>query len=417
MADTVTTLFDKPAARGRVADNLVFFARALRAAGLPVGPASVVEATKAVEAAGIKNRDDFYWTLHAVLVKKHEQSLIFDQVFDLFWRPRGLVEKMLAMLSPVAPPKTAPEPPKAGSSRVRDAMFENKQTPTKVERPEIEVDAKYTVSDRELLQKRDFAQMSAAEIARAKDEIRRLVLPIADVETRRLVAASRARLIDPRRTLRASLKAGGDTIALKYREPRLIAPPIVAIVDISGSMSQYSRVFLHFLHALTENRRRVHTFLFGTRLTNVTRMLRRKDPDEALAECSTGVKDWSGGTRIAEAMKVFNRLWSRRVLGQGAIVLFVSDGLERDEAGEAGADLAHETERLAKSCRRMIWLNPLLRYEGFEAKARGIRAMLPHVDEFRAVHNLDSVADLCRALAKDDQRGGVDTRALLRRAG
>jgi uncharacterized protein len=417
VADTVTTLFDKPAARGRVADNLVFFARALRAAGLPVGPASVVEATKAVEAAGIKNRDDFYWTLHAVLVKKHEQSLIFDQVFDLFWRPRGLVEKMLAMLSPVAPPKTAPEPPKAGSSRVRDAMFENKQTPTKVERPEIEVDAKYTVSDRELLQKRDFAQMSAAEIARAKDEIRRLVLPIADVETRRLVAASRARLIDPRRTLRASLKAGGDTIALKYREPRLIAPPIVAIVDISGSMSQYSRVFLHFLHALTENRRRVHTFLFGTRLTNVTRMLRRKDPDEALAECSTGVKDWSGGTRIAEAMKVFNRLWSRRVLGQGAIVLFVSDGLERDEAGEAGADLAHETERLAKSCRRMIWLNPLLRYEGFEAKARGIRAMLPHVDEFRAVHNLDSVADLCRALAKDDQRGGVDTRALLRRAG
>ena len=413
----MTTLFDKPAARGRVADNLVFFARALRAAGLPVGPASVVEATKAVEAAGIKNRDDFYWTLHAVLVKKHEQSLIFDQVFDLFWRPRGLVEKMLAMLSPVAPPKTAPEPPKAGSSRVRDAMFENKQTPTKVERPEIEVDAKYTVSDRELLQKRDFAQMSAAEIARAKDEIRRLVLPIADVETRRLVAASRAQLIDPRRTLRASLKAGGDIIALKYREPRLIAPPIVAIVDISGSMSQYSRVFLHFLHALTENRRRVHTFLFGTRLTNVTRMLRRKDPDEALAECSTGVKDWSGGTRIAEAMKVFNRLWSRRVLGQGAIVLFVSDGLERDEAGEAGADLAHETERLAKSCRRMIWLNPLLRYEGFEAKARGIRAMLPHVDEFRAVHNLDSVADLCRALAKDDQRSGVDTRALLRRAG
>lgn len=397
---------------GRLADNIVYFARTLRAAGMPVGPASVVDAIEAVKVAGVTRREDFYWTLHSVLATKHEHHILFDQAFELFWRPRGLVEKMLAMLSPVAMPSQAPEPPKAGASRVQKALFEGRDTPTKIEQPQIEVDAKFTMSDREILQKRDFAQMSAEEIARAKADIRRLVMPVAMVRTRRLVAATKGRLIDPRRSLRASMRAGGDVIALKFRRAKTVHPPVVAILDISGSMSQYSRVVLHFLHALTESRRRVHTFLFGTRLTNVTRMLRRKDPDEALAECSAGVKDWSGGTRIAPTLARFNRLWSRRVLGQGAIVLMITDGLERDAPGET-IDLAHETERLAKSCRRLIWLNPLLRFEGFEAKAAGIKAMLPHVHEFRAVHNLDAVEDLCRSLAgKGGGRG--DPRGYLR---
>jgi len=176
----------------------------------------------------------------------------------------------------------------------------------------------------------------------------------------------------------------------------------VALLDISGSMSQYTRLFLHFLHAVTDARKRVATFLFGTRLTNVTRALKAKDPDEALAACAASVQDWSGGTRIATSLKAFNKLWARRVLTQGAIVLLITDGLERD----GGERLAFEIDRLHRSCRRLIWLNPLLRFSGFEAKAKGIRAMLPHVDELRPIHNLESMADLVRALSDRGARTG-----------
>ncbi len=175
------------------------------------------------------------------------------------------------------------------------------------------------------------------------------------------------------------MKGGGDFIDLRFIGPKTKPPPIVALLDISGSMSQYSRVFLHFLHALTDARKRVSTFLFGTRLTNVTRALRERDPDDALASCSAAVPDWSGGTRIASSLRAFNKLWARRVLTQGAIVLLITDGLERD----ADDTLAFEIDRLHRSCRRLIWLNPLLRFEGFEARARGIKTMLPYVDEFR----------------------------------
>ncbi len=176
------------------------------------------------------------------------------------------------------------------------------------------------------------------------------------------------------------MKGGGDFIDLRFIGPKTKPPPIVALLDISGSMSQYSRLFLHFLHALTDARKRVSTFLFGTRLTNVTRALRERDPDDALAACSASVPDWSGGTRIASSLRAFNKQWARRVLTQGAVVLLITDGLERD----ADDTLAFEIDRLHRSCRRLVWLNPLLRFEGFEARARGIKAMLPHVDEFRA---------------------------------
>jgi hypothetical protein len=198
-----------------------------------------------------------------------------------------------------------------------------------------------------------------------------------------------------RRTLRGSLRTGGDIIDI-HRLGLIVKPaPIVALLDISGSMSEYTRLFLHFLHAITDARKRVSVFLFGTRLTNVTRALRARDPDEALASCSSTVEDWAGGTRIATSLHSFNKLWGRRVLGQGAIVLLISDGLER----EADARLAFEMDRLHRSCRRLIWLNPLLRYGGFEAKAQGIKMMLPHVDEFRPVHNLSSIEGLIAALS------------------
>ena len=237
--------------------------------------------------------------------------------------------------------------------------------------------------------------MTAAEIAAAKQAIARLTLPLDLVRTRRLAASRRRHLIDIRRTLRASMKAGGAVIDLQYIGPRQKEPPIVALLDISGSMSQYTRLFLHFLHALSEREKRVTTFLFGTRLTNVTRAIRARDPDEALAACSANVADWSGGTRIASSLREFNKRWSRRVLTQGAVVLLITDGLERD----ADDTLSFEMDRLHRSCRRLVWLNPLLRFEGFEARAKGVRTMLPHVDELRPIHNLDSMSGLVRALS------------------
>lgn len=394
---------------GRIADNIVHFARALRRAGVPVGPASVIDAIRAVEVAGIGSRDDFYWTLHSVFVAKREHRLVFHEAFELFWRERGLLDKMLAMLSPVAPARPGEkEKPRAGEARAREALSADERREDN--QPETEIDARLTVSSREILQHRDFAQMSAAEIVEAKKALAELALPDDRLRTRRLKASARGRF-DPRRTMRASLRVGGDIILPAFRARAQVQPPIVALCDISGSMSQYSRLMLHFLHALSE-RRRIQTFVFGTRLSNVTRQLRLKDPDEALAGCSEAVQDWSGGTRIAAALKDFNRDWSRRVLGQGATVLLITDGLERDHGAAEGADLSAEMDRLHRSCRRLIWLNPLLRFEGFQAKARGVRAMLPHVDEFRAVHSLDAVADLVAALSEGGSRGGNPRRFL-----
>ena len=301
---------------------------------------------------------------------------------------------MLSILSPVAPSAKPAEKPKAGEARVNNALTGGMQRSSQETIPEIEVDASMTVSGRELLQKKDFAQMNAAEIDAAKRAISRMVMPIDKVKQRRQIPSHRGAL-DSRRTMQSSLRSGGDLIQLKFRKPKLAYPPIVAICDISGSMSQYTRLFLHFLHALTENRRYVHSFLFGTRLTNITRNLRLKDPDEALAAASDNVDDWSGGTRIASALHSFNLHWSRRVLSGGAIILLITDGLERDFA----EDLESEVDRLHRSCRQLIWLNPLLRYDEFEAKARGIRAMLPHVDIFQSIHSLDAISDLCTALA------------------
>ena len=391
---------------GRLAENIVYFARALRAAGIPVGPGAVLDALEAVKAAGVGTRDDFYWTLHAVFVKRHEHSLLFNQAFRIFFRRRGYIDQLMAMMLPQAP--NTPRAPEAGATRVHEALFSGLDDRLKKER-EIEFDARMTVSDREVLQKKDFAQMTSAEIAAAKEAMRRLVLPLAEVRTRRLAPHPRGHLIDVRRTLRASFKGGGDFIDLRFIGPKSKPPPIVALLDISGSMSQYSRLFLHFLHGLTDARKRVTTFLFGTRLTNVTRALRARDPDDALAACSASVPDWSGGTRIASSLHVFNKLWARRVLTQGAIVLLITDGLERD----ADDTLAFEIDRLHRSCRRLVWLNPLLRFEGFEARARGIKTMLPRVDEFRPIHSLESMAALVAALQRGGRSG--DPKAWMRR--
>jgi uncharacterized protein len=394
---------EDPPERGRLVENLMFFARTLRAAGLPIGPGRVIEALRAVEAVGVGRRDDFYWTLHSVFVNRQDQRPLFDQAFHVFWRNPKLLERMMAMLLPSLTPG-AEEADKGEelSRRLAEALQAGRGNGEAEEEPaedEVELDATMTYSDRELLQGIDFEKMSGEELASAKRLVARMQLPIMDVPTRRFSPHPHGRRIDMRATLRASLRSGGIP-ALRRRNPRRRHPPLVIICDISGSMSRYSRIVLHFMHAVTNDRDRVFSFLFGTRLTNITRMLRHRDVDVAVDRVADTVQDWSGGTRIGHCLAEFNTKWSRRVLGQGAIVLFISDGLDRD----SGEGLTREVERLHKSCRRLIWLNPLLRYDAYEPKSLGARAIMPHIDDFRPIHNLASLGDLTSVLARPGQR-------------
>ncbi|WOF73991.1 VWA domain-containing protein [Parvibaculaceae bacterium PLY_AMNH_Bact1] len=378
---------------GHIAENIAHFARVLRRAGVPVGPRQVIDAIEAVQMAGITSESDLYWALHTTLIHSQDMRDIFNQAFHVFWRDPRMLERMMAMMLPEL--ATLPEEPEERTSRrLAEALLSQESTPLQDPEPDIEIDARETMSAAEILRTKDFEQMSAAEIADARKALSQLHLRHDSVLTRRTRPSSSGALIDMRSSLRASLR-GGDIIPLKRRERRHRPPPLVVLCDISGSMSVYARTFLHFLHALTNDRDRVHTFLFGTRLTHVSRQLRHKDIDEALSAVSNTVEDWDGGTRVGETLRRFNVDWARRVLGQGATVLLVTDGLDRDGA----EGLEPEIARLHRASRRLIWLNPLLRYDAFEPKALGIRTMLPHVDEFRPVHNLASLQHLVASLS------------------
>jgi len=391
------------ASPGRLVENLMFFARTLRAAGLPIGPGRVIEALRAVETLGVGRRDDFYWALHSVFVSRQDQRPIFNQAFHVFWRNPKLLERMMAMLLPTLTTSEGVDKGEELIRRLAEALQREGNGHDREGEPpgeeEVEFDAAMTYSQRELLQGIDFEKMSSEELDAAKRLVSRMRLPIMDVPTRRFRPDPHGRRIDMRATLRASLRAGGVP-ALRRRNPRRRHPPLVIICDISGSMSRYSRVVLHFMHAVTNDRDRVFSFLFGTRLTNITRLLRHRDVDVAIDRVADTVQDWSGGTRIGHCLAEFNARWSRRVLGQGAVVLFISDGLDRD----SGEGLAREIERLHKSCRRLIWLNPLLRYDAYEPKSLGAQAIMPHIDDFRPIHNLASLGELTEALARPGRR-------------
>jgi uncharacterized protein with von Willebrand factor type A (vWA) domain len=389
---------------GRLAENVMHFARLLRAAGLRIGPDRVVDCVNALQIAGPNNREDWYWTMSAVLLSRQEQRPIFDQAFRIFWRDPKLAEKMMQLMLPQAHGR-APKPEEQQSQRLTDALFAQKKEESQSDA--LELEARLTFSSREVLQRMDFDSMSAAELAQAKKLLAEMRLPLPVVRTRRFRAHRAGSRIDLRASLRESLREGGDIIPLVRAAPRELHPPLVVLCDISGSMNPYARMFLHFLHAITNDRDRVSVFVFGTRLTNITRQLRHRDVDVAMAKVAEAIKDWSGGTRIGASLREFNFRWARRVLGQNACVLLVSDGLDR----EAGEGLAGEMDRLAKSCRYLVWLNPLLRYAKFEARPAGVRAMLPHVDLFLPVHNLRSLIDLARTLSGPMTRMNQENRA------
>ncbi len=384
----------------RLAANVAHFVRLLRRAGLKVGPGDTLAAQRAVVAIDAMRREQFHAALRATLVRHHTELALFDEAFRLFWRDPMGAHSALGLLLPQMKTPTA----RTVSRRLSEAWRPpgTPPPPPAVREEPPTVDTFLAYSADEILRSRDFDQMSADELDRARALVRRLELGVRPLVTRRTRPSPTGRELDPARTVQAALRRGGVLLELRRRR-RLTRPPtVVALCDVSGSMGRYAEMLLRFLHALLHQRGRGHVFLFATHLTNVTRSLRHRDVDVALTRCGREVTDWSSGTRLGACLRSFNRDWSRRVLAQGAIVLLVTDGLDRDDP----AGLADEIARLRRSCRRLIWLNPLLRYAGFEPRAAGVRALLPNVDEHRPVHDLDSLAALATALARPSVRRG-----------
>ncbi|MEP4195774.1 MAG: VWA domain-containing protein [Aliishimia sp.] len=395
----------------KLAGNITHFARALRRAGLPIGPGRVIDAIRAVEAAGFTDKNEFFWTLQACFVAKPEQKRVYAQIFRLYWRDPQYLEHMMAFMVPAVRGVQEERTAQAAEKRAAEALLDGAEAP-EFDEPEakeneetpIEIDASLTISTEEKLKTLDFEQMSVSEMEQAKRMLSRLKLPVDPIASRRTKASHVGGRVDAARTLRRAMRQGGEMRDIAMKEKRIRWPNLVTLCDISGSMSQYSRVVLHFLHAVSNAKgqgwAKVHAFTFGTRLTNITRHLATRDVDAALMAAGAEAQDWEGGTRIGECLESFNRDWSRRVLGQGAVVLVITDGLDRG----APDALAKQMQRLHLSSKRLIWLNPLLRWEGFAPKATGIAAMLPHVDSFRAGHSVASLEELAKVIsAKDDQ--------------
>ncbi len=395
----------------KLAGNITHFARALRRAGLPIGPGRVIDAIRAVEAAGFTEKQDFYYTLQACFVRKPEERRVFGQVFRLYWRDPRYLEHMMSYMIPAVRGVAEERVTEAAEKRAAQALLDGMgDAPDDFDAPEeggteIEIDASLTISQEEKLKTLDFEQMSTDEMAQAKRMLARLTLPVEPLASRRMQRSRARATVDPAAPLRRSMRQGGELRDVAWKAQRDRWPNLVVLCDISGSMSQYSRVVLHFLHAVANAKgqgwAKVHAFTFGTRLTNITRHLGQRDVDAALKSAGAEAQDWEGGTRIGDCLTAFNRDWSRRVLGQGAVVLLITDGLDRG-APEA---LAAQMQRLHLSARRLIWLNPLLRWDGFAPKASGIAAMLPHVDSFRAGHSIASLEELAAAISVRSDQG------------
>jgi uncharacterized protein with von Willebrand factor type A (vWA) domain len=374
---------------GKLLRNCVLFGRLLRSVGVEVTPTQMVDLVDSLQHVDIGSRRDFKYSARAVLVNRREHLELFDQAFDLFWQARDQDE--LASLDLGLFIRKQEQPQQEIVQTITPADKANGQEPPS---DETQMDRTFTYSNVELLRQKDFAKLTEHELAQLKQLMLKTEWNLAERRTRRTERAARGDYVDLRNTFRQNLRHGGEPLRLQRRNRRHKKRPFVVICDISGSMERYSRVLLQFIYAITTELDRVEAFVFSTRLTRITRQLKRRDVDSALDEAATVIHDWAGGTRIGESIKSFNYEWARRVLGQGAIVLLISDGWDRGDV----ALLSREMDRLHRSCHQLIWLNPLLGAANYEPLVRGIQAALPHIDHFMPVHNLASLEQLAQLL-------------------
>lgn len=389
-------------------NHLLLFGRLLRRLGAQVVTSQILDLLAALEYVDLTNRDDFYWAARSVLVTRKDDLAKFDQAFDLFWR-RALARDMpdfSGLLSQTKAPKRQPppgqppqeQPPDERAKQRTIALAEQSDEESESsdegddhETPDLVISA----SPFEMLRHKDFAQYTREELSLARELIRDMNWELGWRRTRRF-KSGRGRRLDLRRSLRKNTRFGGEMVHLAWRAPKFKPRPVVVIADISGSMEQYSRILLHFIHTLYQGMDQVEAFVFGTRLTRITHELRTRHVDVAISQVGHIVHDWAGGTRIGESLHQFNYKWGRRVLGRGAIVLIISDGWDRGNVDE----LRQEMDRLQRSCFRLIWLNPLLGMAGYQPLTRGIVAAMPYIDDFLPVHSLHSLTELGELLTR-----------------
>lgn len=375
--------------QGNLLRNCVLFGRLLRALGVEITPTQILDLVESLNYIEIGNRQDFKHSARAVLISRQEQLVLFDEAFDLFWQARAANELTDLDLGKLLRKRRKPQTQQVVYRSSQPNGAESDQA------PEPQIERIYTYSNQELLRQKDFAHLDHDELHAVKRLMAKTVWNLEPRRTRRTVRAARGRQIDLRHTMRQNLRHGGEFLRLARRERKFKRRPIVVICDISGSMERYSRVLLQFIYVVTSRLDRVESFVFGTRLTRITRQLRTRNIDQALRDASATIVDWAGGTRIGESIRTFNVEWARRVLNQGAVVLIISDGWERGDVEL----LAREMDRLHRSCHQLIWLNPLLGDVDYEPLVRGIQAALPHIDNFLPVHNLASLEQLAALLA------------------
>jgi uncharacterized protein len=382
---------------GSLLHNLLLFGRILRRLGLHVDPGSMINLVTAVQFVEIGRRSDFYYAARGLLVQRREDIPRFDEAFEFFWRSRGreltsLDLRALGEQRRFKRPKFQPSP-------LRDVSSTEAEEGNPSDRPPV-LEVTLTYSDREVLRQKDFSELTAEELTAVQRLIAEIVWRIRDRRTRRL-RPGHGRLLDLRRTIRRNLKYGGEVFSWAEREPKIKPRPLVIIADVSGSMERYTRLLLLFTYGLAKAlEQKVEAFVFSTRLTRITHQMKQRNLDRALREVSRAVPDWSGGTRIGDALRVFNFDWGRRVLGHGALTLVISDGWDRGDVNLLRTEIA----RLQRNSRRLIWLNPLLGSPEYEPLTRGIQAALPYIDDFLPVHNLASLEDLADHLANISER-------------
>lgn len=382
---------------GKFLHNLLLFGRVLRRLGLDINPGRMMDLVSALEHIEIGRKSDFYYAARTLLVHEREDLPLFDEAFELFWRKpveswdQREWEGLTRHRRPRAPVITHPPLEETAETNTSSSSSAQEMTVIEVTR---------TYSDRELLRHKNFAEMSPEEASAVKMMMSHLLWNVSERRTRRK-RPGKGHLIDLRRTLRHSLRSGGEVFSWSFREPKSKPRPLVVIADISGSMERYTRLLLHFIYGMKSALRQpVEAFVFSTRLTRITRPLQIRDLDLALKQVSLLVHDWAGGTRIGESLKAFNFDWGRRVLSRGAVVLIISDGWDRGDVEL----LEREMARLKRNCHRLIWLNPLLGAPNYEPLTRGIQAALPHISDFLPVHNLASLEDLAIRLSNLDRR-------------
>lgn len=385
---------------GHFLHNLVLFGRSLREAGLDINPDQQIAMVNALGYIEIARKDEFYHALRCLVVNGKHEIPVFDKVFNQFWHKPGQHGVLLQL-----PGKKKASPAKSENldgnysgfraSLGRPDNSAGETDPASVhEKPSLEITKTY--SSQEILRHKDFAELNPDELDKVKDQISELIWQLGYRKTRRF-KPGHGSLIDVRRSYRRNLQNGGEILQWRYREPKIKPRPLVVIADISGSMESYSSLLLHFVYSLASGLEQpVESFVFSTRLTRITFHLKSKNLERVTTELSQSIPDWSGGTRIGEVIKRFNHDWARRVLGHGAVILFISDGWDRGDPQL----LSHEMARLQRSSHRLLWLNPLLGSPDYEPLTRGMMAALPYIDEFLPVHNLSSLEELARLLTE-----------------